>query len=174
MSGPSAITFNRPATPDQDEDDESQRSPTPTPVEIPDEPTLPPSIVEDDGHGASDQAPTDREWGGLQQRRGAVEERMRQRLDHPANPKTGVSKRNPPTQRLPPDVIGLSRTGTWIIDEKWRPDRYERTEYVPPVREPRKVQRSLVNEATQEDLGGGQGSRLLTPLPSFVTGDGSA
>ena len=92
-----------------------------------------------------------------------------------ANPKAQAYNSHGP--KLPPGVAGFGRNGTWIIDEMWRPEFAPSTDQLPSIRESgeeQEVQGSAISEVTQEDLGRGAGLRTLTPLPSFVTGDGAA
>jgi hypothetical protein len=182
----SEASFDRPATPDQDEDDEYQRSSS---VEIPDEPSSP--IVQDDRYSAAERAVMERMLTELQQQKVVVEERAWRRSDgakgpehrhnlqvesnRPTNPRA-EEVRTPLGPKLPLGIVGFGRSGTWVVDDVWRPEHAPSTNQLPSIREleeEREVQNSLLN-ITQENLGGNAGFRTLTPLPSFVTGNEAA
>lgn len=177
--------FDRPMTPDQGQDEEFQRSPTACSIEIPDEPA--PPIVEDNKYYPAERAVVERMFAQLQEQKMAAEERMKKRgLDYecdlqlkskqPANPRVR-EVHNPVGPKLPLGIVGLGRTGTWIVDDIWRPESVQSTSELPSVREfgeEREVQDLLSSKVTQEDLGRGATFKMLTPLPSFVTGDGAA
>ena len=170
-------------TPDQDEDEEFQRSPTTGSVEIPNEPTS--HTAEDNRPNTGEQAVVGRMFAQLQEQKKAAEElMMRNRVladasgsYRSANPKAQAHNLRGP--KLPPGVAGFGRNGTWIIDEMWRPEFAPSTDQLPSIHESGEEQEVqgqglAISEATQEDLGRGAGLRTLTPLPSFVTGDGAA
>ena len=176
-------SFDRPMTPDQDEDEEFQRSPTTCSVEIPNEPTS--HTAEDNRPNTGEQAVVGRMFAQLQEQKKAAEElMMRNRVladasgsYRSANPKAQAHDLHGP--KLPPGVAGFGRNGTWIIDEMWRPEFAPSTDQLPSIHESGEEQEVqgqglAISEATQEDLGRGAGLRTLTPLPSFVTGDGAA
>jgi len=178
----------RPVTPDQD-GDEFQRSPASSSIEITDERASP--VVEDIEYSAADRAFAERMLLELQQQKEIVDERASRLLDpakaqgNPLNPQASSNQSGDPGTRrvlsgpkLPTGVIGLGRTGTWMVDEIWRPKFVPSTNQLPSVRESGEeedvVENPPPNDVTQEDLGGRDTRlRLLTPLPSFVTGDGT-
>ena len=174
-------SFDRPMTPDQDE--EFQRSPTTGSVELPNEPTS--HTAEDNRPNTGERAVVERMFAHLQEQKKAAEELMmknRVLADasgsyRSADPKAQTNNSHGP--KLPPGVVGFGRNGTWIIDKMWRPEFAPSTDQLPSIHESGEEQEVqgqglAISEATQEDLGRGAGLRTLTPLPSFVTGDGAA
>jgi len=174
-----------PTTPDQDGDSEFQRSPTACSIEITDERASP--VVEDVEYSAADRAFAERMLAELKQQKEVVEEHAARLLDpakaqgnHP-NPQANSNRSGDSSTvgvfsgpKLPVGVIGLGRTGTWVVDELWRPEIVPSTNQLPSVREAGEaevVENPLPNDATQEDLGERDARlRMLTPLPSFVGG----
>lgn len=75
-----------------------------------------------------------------------------------------------PGPKLPSGVTGLGPTGTWVVDDVWHADAVLSTDQMPSDREEEEHD-TPIDEATQKGPASGQGVRLLTPLPSFVTGD---
>jgi hypothetical protein len=187
----SEASFDRPATPDQDEDNKFQRSPTACSVEISDDSAS--SVVEDDTCRAAERALVERMFAELQQQKKVAEERVMQnhklcdaagglddyrnqqvRSNRPVNQSTG-GIRNISGPKLPLGVTGFGRTGTWVVDDVWRPEFVSSTNRLPSIREfgeEQEVQSLLLSGVTQEDLRRGGSFGMLTPLPSFVTGNG--
>ena len=177
-------SFDRPVTPDQDEEDEEfQRSPTTCSVDLPDEPSLPiasGSIVSDDSHRVADRALAERMLADLQQQKKVAEDRLEhyRQLQVESNRQAGprVNVLSLPGPKLPVGVASFGRTGTWVNEDAWRPNPTLSTDQLPSIREvgeEEEVQNLLVTKITQKDLGGRGGIfRVLTPLPSFVTGNG--
>jgi len=178
-------SFDRPVTPDQDgeEDEEFQRSPTTCSIDLPEEPSSPivsGSTVSDDRYRAADRALAERMLAELQQKKRVVEDRLQHyrilqvESNRPAGPRAKV--RSLPGPRLPVGVSAFGRTGTWVNEDVWRPNPTPSTDQLPTIREigeEQEVQNPLVSKIIQEDLGSGGGVfRALTPLPSFVTGNG--
>ncbi|KAF9652733.1 hypothetical protein BDM02DRAFT_3108829 [Thelephora ganbajun] len=185
-------SFDRPETPDQGEDEGFQRSPTVRSVELADDDRRSSPIIEDFPYSAADQAITERMLAQLQQQKKAAEERMSRMADaakaqeernnlQPNSNRPGNSRAeevlNLQGPKLPVGIVGFGRTGTWVADRIWRPNFVPSTDQLPSIREfgeEKEVQSSLPNNVTQEDLSRNPGFRMLTPLPSFVTGNGAA
>jgi hypothetical protein len=185
-------SLDRAETPDQDDDDEFQRSPTVGSVEIPDEPA--PPVIEDDRYGATERAVMERMFAELQEQKRVIEERAMKdlmlldttegpelhynpqaRSNRPTNPKV-EEVHNFPGPKLPRGVIGFGRNGTWVVDDVWQPEHVPSTTQLPSIRESeekQEVQKSSLDNVTREDVGRNAWLRELTPLPSFVTGNGA-
>lgn len=183
------VTTDQEEDDEDDEDDEDgeaeefRRSPTACSVEIPHKPASP--IVEETRHNTMDRATVTRMLTELGQWKRAAEERMRKgdqdyQRDLLSNKRANLKAKEVPNTygpKLPVGVIGFGRTGTWIFDDLWRPDPVPSTSQLPSIQEPgeeQEVQDLLLGTGTKNDLGKGAGSRLLTPLPSFVTEDETA
>jgi len=169
--GPS---IDRTMTPDQDEDEQSS---TVCSTEIPDERGSP--IADDHESSVAERAIMERMLAQLQEQKNAAEERAAARAqEHHDNPQQDprvMELPNPPGPRLPLGVTGFGRTGTWVAENIWRPTYVSSTNDLPSVREfgeVEGVQDSPPNNITQEVPGRNPGFRGLTPLPSFVNGDG--
>jgi len=178
-----STSSDRPVTPDQDEDEELQRSPTACSVELPDEHT--PPIVNDESHSAADRTLAERMHIDLQERKMAAEARLQHHRNllsksrRPANPRAEVARR-PFGPKLPPGVVRITPTGTWVSDDNdiLRPGSAPSTTQLPSIREfgeEQMVQDLPPNPVAQENLSRGRGGvfRELTPLPSFVTRNGA-
>ena len=171
-------------SPDQDEDEEFQRSPTACSIEISDERT--PPTVEDHEPSAAERAVMERMLAQLQEQKKATEERAAAKaLEFRNNPQpksdrpTNKELLDPSRPRPPLGVTGFGRTGTWVAENVWRPTFVSSTDQLPSVREvgeEEEVQDLPLNdvEVIQEDPGENPGFRMLTPFPSFVTGNGGA
>lgn len=183
-------SFDRPVTPDEDEDEESQfqRSPTACSIELSEERES--LIVEDHRYGSVERAVMERMLVQLKEQKRAVEERVARRseaakaLEHRNNlqPKSdrpddseAEEILNPVGPKLPRGIIGIGRNGTWVVDDVWRPKIVLSTNQLPSIRESgegQEVQNVPLNKVIKEDLSRDPGLRKLTPLPSFVTGNG--
>lgn len=178
-------SFDRPVTPDQDEEDEEfQRSPTACSIDLPDEPAPSidnNSIVNDDRYMAADRALAERMLADLRQRKTVAEDRLQhhRNLQVESNRPAGLRAKvhNLAGPRLPVGVSSFGRTGTWVNEDVWRPNPTPSTDQLPTIREigeEEEVQNLLVKKIIREDIGGADGVfRALTPLPSFVTGNGA-
>jgi len=175
--GPSS---NHPVTPDQGEDEEFQRSPTTCSTEIPDEQAS--YIAEDYGYSAGEQDIMERMLAQLQGQKKAAEERAAAKaLEHHDDPQlmsdrsTNRELSNQPGPKIPLGVTGFGRTGTWVAENVWRPAFVSSTDQLPSVREfgkEEEVQDPPPNNVAREDPSRNPGFRMLTPLPSFVEGNG--
>ena len=179
-------SLDRPVTPDQDdEDEEFQRSPTTCSTDLPDEPSSPIAsgpIVTDDRYKAADKALAERMFADLQRHKRVAEDRLQHyrtlqvESNRPAGPRAKI--RSLPGPRLPVGVVSFGRTGTWVNEDVWRPNPTPSTDQLPSIREigetqEEEVQNLLASKIIREDVGDGAGVfRMLTPLPSFVTGNG--
>lgn len=179
------LPLDRPVTPDQDEEDEEfQRSPTTCSTDLPDEPSSPIvsiPVISDHKRRAADRALAERMLADLKQQKRVAEDRLQYYHDlqvesnRPTGPRAKIH--NLPGPRLPVGVVSFGRTGTWVNEDVWRPNPTPSTDQLPTIREvgeeEQEVQNLLVSKITQEDLGGRvRVFGALTPLPSFVTGDG--
>ena len=178
----SEASCDHPVTPDQDEGEEFQGSQ----IEIPDERASP--IVEDYSYSLAERAVMKRMLARLQEQKRVVEERAARMADfvkaqeHRNNlqPNSGRPRAEEVTNlqgpKLPIGVIGFGREGTWVVEDVWRPSFVPSTDQLPSIREfeeEQVVQDSPLNNVTQEDLSSRKPDfRMLTPLPSFVTGNG--
>ena len=178
----SEASFDRPVTPDQDEGEEFQGSQ----IEIPDERASP--IVEDYSYSPAERAVMKRMLARLQEQKRVVEERAARMADfvkaqerrnnlQPNSDRPGAEEvTNLQGPKLPLGVVGFGREGTWVVEKAWRPSFVPSTDQLPSIREfeeEQVVQDPLLNNVTQEDLSSRKPDfRMLTPLPSFVTGNG--
>lgn len=113
-----------------------------------------------------------------------------QRVIHQPYPNPPANARVTSGPKLPAGVSRLGPNGTWVSDGFWRPDLVVSTTELPTIRQPWEEEEVVVqvqvqaqaqvqdlpvhlSDVTQDGRYRDPRFRMLTPLRSFVTGDGS-
>jgi hypothetical protein len=111
-----------------------------------------------------------------------------QRDNHQPYPNRPENARVTLGPKLPAGVSRLGPHGTWVSDGFWRPDPVPSTTELPTIRQPWEEEEVVVevqaqvqaqvlpvplNDVAQDGRYRDPRFRMLTPLRSFVTGDGS-